>query len=168
MDEHPENDQGQQPRGRRRGLKMHGGRVQRQNRGRSRRGLGQRCVRWNKGHCCGTCCQPWPYNYWRVQLNIRRSTLSHFFKQSLSINIPLTVMCKCVLLKWLYGIHNNTAFQYSNCHTNCCHSLHQVILTECTVILTTWLCISPILFVNNDTRTSHSDDTDMVIDINAY
>ncbi len=44
MDEHPENDQGQQPRGRR-GVRMHGS-VQGQNRGRGRgrRGQGQRCI----------------------------------------------------------------------------------------------------------------------------
>ncbi|XP_058650652.1 uncharacterized protein LOC131551612 [Onychostoma macrolepis] len=41
MDEHPENDQGQQPRGRR-GVKILGGRIQRQNRGRSRKGQEQR------------------------------------------------------------------------------------------------------------------------------
>ncbi len=52
-----------------------------------------------------------------------------------------------------------------NCHPNCCHSLHQVILTESTVILTTWLNILNILFVNTDTRTFHSDGTDMFIDI---
>jgi len=40
MDEHPENDQGQQTRGRR-GVRMLGGRVQRQNRGRCRRVQGQ-------------------------------------------------------------------------------------------------------------------------------
>ncbi len=43
MDEHPGNDQCQQPRGRR-GVRMHGGRVQRQNRGRGRRGQGQRRI----------------------------------------------------------------------------------------------------------------------------
>ncbi len=43
MIEHPENDQGQQTRGRR-GVRMHGGSVQRQNRGRGRRGQGQRCI----------------------------------------------------------------------------------------------------------------------------
>ncbi len=42
MDEHPGNDQGQQPRGRR-GVRMHGS-VQRQNRGRGRRGQGQRRI----------------------------------------------------------------------------------------------------------------------------
>ncbi len=61
-----------------------------------------------------------------------------------------------------------SAFQYSECHPNCCHSVHQVILTECTVILTTWLSILPILFVNNNTRTFHSDGTDVFIDINTY
>ncbi len=54
-----------------------------------------------------------------------------------------------------------SAFQYSNCHPNCCHSLQQVRLTECSIILTTLLRI---LFVNNDTRTFHSDGTDMFID----
>jgi len=43
MDEHPENDQCQQTRGRR-GVRMHGGRVKRQNRGRGRKGQGQRCI----------------------------------------------------------------------------------------------------------------------------
>ncbi len=43
VDEHPENDQGQQLRGRR-GVRMHGGSVQRQNRGRSRRGQGHKCI----------------------------------------------------------------------------------------------------------------------------
>ncbi len=61
-----------------------------------------------------------------------------------------------------------SAFKYSKCHPNCCHSLHQVILTECTVILTKWLSILTILFVNNDTRTFYSDGTDMFIDINTY
>ncbi len=43
MDEHPGNNQGQQLRGRR-GVRMYGGRVQRQNRGRGRRGQGQRRI----------------------------------------------------------------------------------------------------------------------------
>ncbi len=43
VDEHPENHQGQQTRGRR-GVRMHGGSVQRQNRGRGRRGQGQRRI----------------------------------------------------------------------------------------------------------------------------
>ncbi len=43
---------------------------------------------------------------------------------------------------------------FCNCHPNCWHSSHQVILTERTVILTTWLSTLPVLFVNNDTRTS--------------
>ncbi len=34
---------------------------------------------------------------------------------------------------------HSSAFQYSNCHPNCYHSLRQVILTVCTIILTTWL-----------------------------
>ncbi len=34
-----------------------------------------------------------------------------------------------------------SAFQYCNCHPNCHHSLHQVILTESTVVLTTRLSI---------------------------
>ncbi len=69
MDEQPENDQGQQMRGRR-GVRTHGGRVKRQNRGRCRRGQEQRrisdeikateaLIRWNKGHCCGPCCRSW-------------------------------------------------------------------------------------------------------------
>ncbi len=43
VDARPENDQGQQPRGRR-GVRMHGGMVHRQNRGRGRRGQGQRRI----------------------------------------------------------------------------------------------------------------------------
>ncbi len=43
MYEHPENDQGLQPRGRR-GVRMHGGRVHRQNIGRGRKGQGQRRI----------------------------------------------------------------------------------------------------------------------------
>ncbi len=43
VDEQPENDQGQQMRGRR-GVRMHGGGVQRQNRERGRRGQGQRRI----------------------------------------------------------------------------------------------------------------------------
>ncbi len=42
MDEHPENNQGQQTSGRR-GVRMHGS-VQRQNRGRGRRGQGHKCI----------------------------------------------------------------------------------------------------------------------------
>ncbi len=49
-------------------------------------------------------------------------TVNHI--QSFSINSPHTVMCTFVLLKWIYGIH------ISAFHPNCCHSLHQVILTE--------------------------------------
>ncbi len=45
----------------------------------------------------------------RVQLNIGRSTISSiiqaFRNKSLSINTQHTVMCKFVLLKWIYGIH---------------------------------------------------------------
>ncbi len=174
MDEHPENDQGQQMRGRR-GVRTHGGRVQRQNRGRGRREHEQRRIsdeiratvvdhvvdhglQWLKGAA----------KYWGINhiLNI-----SNILKQSLSINIPHTVMCKFVLLKWIYVIRSAAfciSVQYSNCHPNCCHTLHLVILTQCTVILTTWLSILPILFVNNDTRTFHYDATDMSIDINTY
>ncbi len=123
MDEHPGNDQGQQTRGRR-GVRMHGS-VQRQNRG---RGHGQRWIsddmhiRWNKGHCCGPCCQSWSYNgwgglkgaakYWEIDHILNNSNIS---KQSLSINIPRTVKC-FVLLKWIYGIHKKcslSAFQYT-------------------------------------------------------
>jgi len=43
MDKHPENHPGQHPRGRG-GVMTHGGSVQRQNRGRSRRDQGQRCI----------------------------------------------------------------------------------------------------------------------------
>ncbi len=43
VDEQPENDQGQQMRGRR-GVRMHGGGVQRQNRKRGRGGQGQRRI----------------------------------------------------------------------------------------------------------------------------
>ncbi len=57
-----------------------------------------------------------------------------------------------------------SAFQYSNSHPNCYHRLHQVILTECSVILTICLSILTNLFVNNDTRTFRSDGTDMFID----
>ncbi len=49
-------------------------------------------------------------------------------------------------------------------HPNWCHSLHQVILAECTVILRTWLSILTSLFVNNDPRTFHADGIDVCID----
>ena len=52
------------------------------------------------------------------------------------------------------------------CHQYFSHSLHQKILTECTVKLTTWQSIVNILFLNGDTRTS--DGIDMLIDINIY
>lgn len=61
------------------------------------------------------------------------------------------------MLKLIYAI------QYRNGHPNCSHSLHQVILTEYTVILTSLLSILTILFVNNDTRTFHYG-TDIFID----
>ncbi len=96
------------------------------------------------------------------QTTSKSVTVNHI--QSFSINIPHTEMCKFIFLKWIYGIHkkcSSSAFQYSNCHPNCCHSLQQVRLTECSIILTTLLRI---LFVNNDTRTFHSDGTDMFID----
>ncbi len=102
MYEHPENDQGQQTRGRR-GVRIRGGRVQRQNRGRSRGGQGQRRIsdeirativdhvvnhglQWLKGEA----------KYWETDYIFNNSNI---LKQSLSINIPHTVMCKCVLLK---------------------------------------------------------------------
>ncbi len=79
MDEHPGNHQGQQLRGRR-GVRMHGGRVQRQNRGRGRRGQGQRRISdeiratavdhvVNHGLTMAEA-------GWRVQLNIGRLTIS--------------------------------------------------------------------------------------------
>ncbi len=34
--------------------------------------------------------------------------------QSLSINIPHTAMCKFVLLKWIYGIHNKCSLLHFN------------------------------------------------------
>ncbi len=96
MDEHPENHQCQQPRGRR-GVKMHVGSVQRQNRGRGRRGQGQKCIsdeimlsiralQWLK---CAA-------KNWEINHILNNTNIS---KQSLSINISHTVMCKCVLLK---------------------------------------------------------------------
>ncbi len=82
---------------------MHGGRVHRQNRGRSRRGQGQRCIsdvimlsimalQWLK---CAA-------KYWELDRILNNSNIS---KQSLSINIPHTVMCKFALLKWICGIN---------------------------------------------------------------
>ncbi len=40
--------------------------------------------------------------HWEIDHILNNSNIS---KQSLSINIPHTVMCKFVLLKWIYGIH---------------------------------------------------------------
>ncbi len=57
--------------------------------------------------------------------------------QSLSINIPHTVMCTFEMDIWHTYEVQPSAFQFSDCHPNCCHSLHQVTLTESTVILTT-------------------------------
>ncbi len=57
-------------------------------------------------------------------------------------------MCKCVLLKWIYDIHEK-------------HSLLHFSTVLSSNILT-------VLFVNNDTRTFHSDGTDMFIDINTF
>ncbi len=56
------------------------------------------------------------YNDWRVQLNIERLTISSIIqtfwrdKQSLSINIPHTVMCKFVLLKGYMAYIRSAAF----------------------------------------------------------
>ncbi len=68
MDEHPGNDQDQQPRGRR-GVRMHDGRVH--NRGRGRRGQEQRRI---SDEIRATIVDH--YNGWSVQLNIGRSTIS--------------------------------------------------------------------------------------------
>ncbi len=53
---------------------------------------------------------------------------------------------------------------FNHCHQNLSHSLHHKILTEPTVILTTWLSILMILFVNNDRKTCHSVGSDMFIE----
>ncbi len=115
VDEHPENDQGQQPRGRR-GVRMCG-RVQRHNRGRGRRGQEQRCIsdeirativdrvvnhglQWLKGAA----------KYWEIDHILNNSNIS---KQSLSINIPHAVICKFgkfVLLKGYMAYIRNAAF----------------------------------------------------------
>ncbi len=106
MDEHPENDQGQQLRGRR-GVRMHG-RVQRQNRGRGRRGQGQKCIsdeimlsimalQWLKG----------AVKNWEIDQILNNSNI---LKQSLSINLPHTVMCKFVLLKGNMAYIRSAAF----------------------------------------------------------
>ncbi len=65
-------------------------------------------------------------------------------------------MCIFVLLNGY--IHKNDFFM---AYSDCSHSSHQVILTERTVILTTWLSFLTNLLVNNDSRTFHSDGTDM-------
>ncbi len=77
--------------------------------------------------------------YWEIDHILNNSNIS---KKSLSINIPHTVMCKCVLLKWIYGIPKkrcclnfSTVTVIQTVSIN--YSLHQVILTVCSVILTT-------------------------------
>ncbi len=173
VDEHPEKYQGQQMRGRR-GVRMCGGTEAKQRKKQKRPRTGAHI---KYGPLLWTMLSIMAYNGWRVQLNIGRSTISSiiptFRKKSLSINIPHTVMCKCVLLKWIYGIPKkrcclnfSTVTVIQTVSIN--YSLHQVILTVCSVILTTWLSILTVLFVNNDTRTFHSDGTDMFIDINTY
>ncbi len=116
MDEHPENDQGQQTRGRR-GVRIHGGRVQSQNRGISRRGQGQRRIsdeirativdhvvnhglQWLMGEA----------KYWEIDHIFNNSNI---LKQSLSINIPHTVICKFVLLKGYMAYIRSAAFYIS-------------------------------------------------------
>ncbi len=107
MNEHPENHQGQQPRGRR-GVRMHGGRVHRQNRGRGRRGQGQRhisdeimlsimALQWLNGAA----------RNWEIDHILNNSNI---LKQSLSINIPHTVMFKFVLLKGNMAYIRSAAF----------------------------------------------------------
>ncbi len=66
-------------------------------------------IRLNKGHCCGPCSQSWltmtgAAKYWVILNN------SNILKQSLSINIPLTVMCKCVLLNENMAYIRSAAF----------------------------------------------------------
>ncbi len=130
MDEHPGNDQGQQTRGRR-GVMMHGGRVQRQNRGRGRRGQGQRRIsdeirativehvvnhglQWLRWVSC-VCLSNFvfsplcPYFFFFYHNDVVLSILS-----SLSINTPHTVVCKFVLLNWIYGIHKKCSLLHFN------------------------------------------------------
>ncbi len=86
---------------------MHGC-VQRQNRGRRRRGQGQRCIsdeimlsimalQWLKGAA----------KNWEIDHILNNSNI---LKQSLSINIPHTVMCKFVLLKGNMAYIRSAAF----------------------------------------------------------
>ncbi len=60
-------------------------------------------IRLNKGHYCGPCLSimalQWlkgTAKYWEIDHILNNSNI---LKQSLSINIPHTVMCKFVLLK---------------------------------------------------------------------
>ncbi len=109
MYEHPENDQGQQLRGRR-GVRMHGS-AQRQNRGRGRRRRGQKhiadeimlsfmALQWLKGAA----------KNWEIDHILNNSNI---LKQSLSINIPHTLMCKFVLLKGNMTYITSAAFWIS-------------------------------------------------------
>ncbi len=68
--------------------------------------------------------------YFYGQTTSKSVTVNHI--QSFSINIPHTVMCTFVLLKWIYGMHKKCSLLHFStfCHPNCCHSLHQVIQTE--------------------------------------
>ncbi len=129
MDEHPGNDQGQQQRGRR-GVRMHGGRVQRQNRGRGRRGQGQRRIsdeirativdhvvnhglqwlRWVSSVCLSNFAFS-PYFFF-FSISQWRCTVNPI--QSLSINTPHTVVCKFVLLNWIYDIHKKCSLLHFN------------------------------------------------------
>jgi len=67
---------------------------------------------------------------------------------------------------WLTEDAQICTIQYSNCHQNCCNSLHQNIPPEYSYIdnMTKQLVLS----VHNDTRTCHSDGTDMFIDTDIY
>ncbi len=115
MDEHPENNQGQQLRGRR-GVRMHGWGVQRQNKGIGRRVRTEMHVRWNKGHYCRPCCQSWSYNGWRVQLNIGRSTISSIiqtFWNGLFQSISHIQQCVNVYF-W-----NDIWHTYAECRAHC-------------------------------------------------
>ncbi len=90
---------------------MHGGSVQRQNRGRGRRGPGQRrisdeimlsimALQRLKGAA----------KNWEIDHILNNSNI---LKQSLSINIPHTVMCKFVLLKGNISYIRSAAFRIS-------------------------------------------------------
>ncbi len=78
------------------------------NRGRGRRGQGQRCIsdeimlsiralQWLKGAA----------KNWEIDHILKNSNI---WKQSLSINIPHTVMCKFVLLKGYMAYIRSSAF----------------------------------------------------------